>query len=215
MPPKTPNNLTYNKVDFLKKFINHEDAFKNFEDVVNSDLALNREIFIGGVDEQLAESVDTLIRFWNKVDDESGIEPEDRKPIKMYINSWGGSLVGAYTIINSMELSKTPIWTINIGAAYSAGFFIFITGSKRFAYPLSSFLYHEGSTGSDGFEDAHKFRNRAEFYTKQLEQLKRHVLTYTAITEEKYQTIIKDDFWLTARDALELNVCDQVMREFI
>lgn len=213
--PQKSTTISINQIDLIKKFLNCEDSFKSFEDVVNSNIALNRELFVSSVDDQLAESVDTIIRFWNKMDDEAGLEYEERKPIKIYINSWGGSLVGAYTIINAIELSKTPVWTINIGAAYSAGFFIFITGHKRFAYPLSSFLYHEGSTGGDGFEDAHKFRNRADFYSKQLEQLKKHVLKYTAISEEKYQTIIKDDFWLTARDALELNICDDIVREFI
>ena len=209
------NVINFSKTDLIKKFINNDESFKSFEDVVNSSLILNRELTIAGVDEQCAESVDTLIRFWNKVDEEAGLIKEERKPIKLYINSWGGSLTAAYTIINAIELSETPIWTINIGTAYSAGFFIFITGHKRFAYPLSSFLYHEGSTGRDGFEEAHKFRNRADFYSKQLEQLKKHVLKYTAISEEKYQTIIKDDYWLTARDALELNICDEIIGRFI
>lgn len=204
----------FNENDLLKKFLNNEEAFESFDNVVNSSLALNREAYVGAIDDTAAEGIETVIRYWNRIDDEAGIPIEDRKPIKLYIDSWGGMVVGAYTIINAIELSKTPVWTINIGAAYSAGFFIFITGHKRFAYPFSSFLYHEGGTGND-YMDAHKFRNQAAFYEKQLQQLKEHTLRYTNLTEEEYQKIIKDDYWLTAPEALEKGVCDEIAKEFV
>ena len=110
-------------------------------------------------------------------------------------------------------MSKTPVYTINTGTAYSGGFFIFIAGHKRFAYPLSSFLFHEGSVGNGG--TASQFANFAAFYKTQLKQLKQVVLKYTKIDEDKYKEIQKDDFWLTANEALELGVCDIITEEFV
>ncbi len=201
--------------EFLEKYKNQEKASEKFEDIVAAYTQCNREAYLEDVNCEAAGAIEIFIRFWNKYDDERGIPVEEREPIKIYIDSCGGFLSSAFTIINAIEMSKTPVWTINTGDAFSAGFFIFIAGHKRFAYRLSSFLFHEGSTGGGGSVDAHKFRNHADFYSKQLKQLKEHTIKYTNITEEEYQKIQKDDYWLTASEALEQGVCDEILEAFI
>lgn len=195
--------------ELIEKFLEQKENFKDFEELANASSLLNREIYMGAVSDEMSSGIEALIRFWNRQDEQDNIPIENRMPIKLYIDSWGGELVACYTLINAIELSATPIWTINIGAAYSAGFFIYITGHKRFAYPLASFLYHEGSTSNGG--DAHKFRNYADFYKKQLDQLKNHVLKYTKLTEEDYEKILKDDYWLTAEEAVEKGIVDKIL----
>ena len=202
-----------NNSDLINKLLEQKDLFEDFENMANTSSLLNRELYMGGISDEMSSCVEAFIRFWNRQDDQDGIAVEDRVPIKLYIDSWGGEMVACYTIINAIELSKTPVWTINIGAAYSAGFFIYITGHLRFTYPLSSFLYHEGATATGG--DAHKFRNYADFYKKQLDQLKAHVLKYTKLTEEDYDKILKDDYWLTAQEAIEKGVADKIMTEIL
>lgn len=205
---KTKTNYLTNS-ELINKFLEQKEIFEDMESVANTSSVLNRELYVAGIGDDMSSGVEAMIRFWNREDEQNGIPVEERLPIKLFIDSWGGELVACYTIINSIELSKTPIWTINIGAAYSAGFFIYITGHKRFAYPLSSFLYHEGSTSTGG--DAHKFRNYADFYKKQLDQLKAHVLKYTKLTEADYEKILKDDYWLTAKEALEKGIVDTIV----
>lgn len=194
--------------ELIKKLLNQEEFLHGFDEVINTSSALSRELYLGDINSDAADGINMLIRFWNKLDDQDEVPVSERIPIKIYIDSPGGDLIAAYTIINTIELSKTPVWTINVGAAYSAGFFIFITGHYRIAYPLSSFLYHEGSGGFGG--DAHKLRNGMDFYKKQLNQLKQHVLKYTDLTEEDYEHILKDDYWLLASEALEKNIVDEI-----
>ena len=194
--------------ELIEKYLKQTELFDGFDDIVNISSAFSRELYVGAIASDMADAINMLIRFWNRVDDEEGIPVEERIPIKMYIDSPGGELVASFTIINSIELSKTPVWTINVGGAYSGGFFIFITGHKRIAYPLSSFMYHEGSAFAYG--DAHKFRNQADFYRKQMEQLKEHTLKYTKLTPKDYERIIKDDYWLTASEAIEVGVADTI-----
>ena len=196
----------------LSHYIGNNDV-KNFEQVMEISEADNRTIIIEGIDETSGTVADQLIRFWNKVDELNKTPIEERKPIKIYINSPGGSLVSTLTIIDAIKLSKTPVWTINIGMAYSGGFFIFINGHKRITYPNSSFLYHEGSTGVDG--DASKFQDYADFYKRQRVVLKKIVLENTKITPEQYKDHIKDDWWLLSDEALELGVCDEISSELI
>ena len=192
---------------------NIKEDVKSFDDVINLDCALNREIYVGDISGGIGQTVDGYIRFWNKYDDKCNIPIEDRKPIKIYIDSNGGCLSDTFTMIDAIKLSKTPVWTICTGSAYSGGFFTFIAGHRRFAYDHASFLYHEGATATGA--DAGKFRNYAEFYQKELEQLKEVTLKYTKITPEEYKEHIKDDWWMTADEALKYGVCDEITKEFV
>lgn len=192
---------------------NVKEDIKSFEDIINLDGCLNREVCIGDIVDGTGATVDGYIRFWNEQDELNNVPIEERKPIKLYINSNGGSLTETFIMIDSISMSKTPVWTIATGAAYSGGFFTFIAGDRRIAYPHSSFLYHEGSTGQ--VADAGKFRNFSDFYVKQLDQLKEITLKYTNMSEDYYNEHQRDDLWLTAEEALNLSVCDEISTELI
>lgn len=205
---RTPNKIE--KYDLLERYFNKELPMNSIDDVIATAGLLDREMYISEVTHEIANGIESMIRFWNLADDELDIPAEERKPIRIYIDSPGGSLTACFIIINAIELSHTPVYTYNIGCAYSAGFFIYIAGHKRFAYSLSSFLFHEGATTTGDFIDAHKFRNQADFYSTQLNQLKEHVLRYTKITEAEYEKIKKDDYWLTAKEAVEKGIVDEI-----
>lgn len=199
--------------ELLNSLIESDKDHYDFGDITDLSNALNRQLHVGEIDSLVGDSIDSYIRFFNRQDEQDGIPVEERIPIKIFIDSPGGDLVATFTMINSIELSKTPVWTINIGAAYSGGFFTFLAGHKRIAYPLASFLFHEGSTGTSG--DAGKFRNFADFYKKELDILKTVVLDNTKITEEDYEKHINDDWWFTAGEALIYGICDEIATELI
>lgn len=192
---------------------NVKEDIKTFEDVINLDGAVSREVYVGDICAGLGQTVEGYIRFWNKYDEKHNIAIEDREPVKIYIDSNGGCLSDTFTMIDAIKMSKTPVWTICLGAAYSGGFFTFIAGHRRIAYEHASFLYHEGATATGA--DAGKFRNYAEFYQKELKQLEEVTLRYTKITPDQYKEHIKDDWWMTAEEALELGVCDEIAKEFV
>ena len=186
---------------------NYNEAIKNFSNIIEMNSYFKREIILGDIEADVGESVEAFIRFFNQLDDEENIPIENRQPIKIFIDSGGGDLCATLTMIDAIEASKTPVWTINIGTAYSGGFFTFLAGHKRFAYPHATFLYHEGSAMNGG--DAGKFRNFAEFYEKQLQMLKAITLKYTKISDELYESKKRDDWWITADEAIELGICDE------
>lgn len=193
---------------------NKEKEVKSFDQLVEYYQCLNdRNLLIGQIDYEIAIAVDSVIRFWNRADEESNIPVSNRKPIKIYLHSPGGYLTSTFTMIDAIKMSKTPVYTIAIGEVYSGGFFTFLAGHKKYAYPHSSFLYHEGATANGG--DANKFRNFAKFYETQLNQLKQIVLENSKITEEEYNKHIKDDWWLTAEEAVEYGIADEIITELI
>ena len=192
---------------------NVKEDMKSFEDLVNLDGSLKRELYLFEISSGTGSTIDGYIRFWNEYDESHNIPVEQRKPIKIYIDSCGGSLTDTFTIIDAIKLSKTPIWTINLGCAYSGGFFTFISGHKRIAYPHSSFLFHEGSTGTSGTSS--QFENYTAFYKRQLNQIKEIVLENTNMTEAEYQEIKKDDIWYDVKDGVEKGFVDEVAKELI
>ena len=142
------------------------------------------------------------------------LESQDStKDISLYINSPGGLLTETFLMIDSIKMSKTPVWGIVTGTAYSGGFFTLIACHKRFGYKHSSYLYHEGATGNSG--TAAQFENYAAFYKKELGKLRDLVLKNTHITEEEYATIKKDDIWYDAEEAIEKGIIDEIITELI
>ena len=183
-----------------------ENAFLNYD-------YYERAIYIDGeITDKMATQIYKKIRFYNKMDTMDGIPIEERGPIKILINSSGGSLDASLSIISSIKISKTPVYTYNIGMACSGAFFILIAGHQRFGLPYTTYLYHEGSAGTYG--DSHKFINFTNYYVGQLQQLKKLVINNTEITEEEYEIHRKDDWWLTADEAFLLNVIDDIVEDF-
>ena len=101
------------------------------------------------------ESVGSIT--WNilrliKSDDEKDKKEKDyrREPIKLYINSYGGSVYDMWGLIDIILNSKTPIYTYCTGYAMSAAFKIFLAGHKRYCYKHSTFMYHQMSCWRSG-----------------------------------------------------------------
>lgn len=173
----------------------------------------NRTIFIEDIVEGVGLAVDSIIKMHNQYDELNNIPIEQRKPIKICINSNGGLLTESLIAIDAIRMSKTPVYTVNTGKAYSGGFLIFINGHKRFVYPNGTFLFHEGSSGMEG--DAHKFRNYAEFYQNETKRMKKIILETTKFTPEFYDEHSKDDLWFFAEDAIEWGVADEIVTELM
>lgn len=107
----------------------------------------NRTLWLDSdVDENWLEFSRKIIE-WNREDKET--VPEKRNPIKLMFFSYGGSLDVNNALIDTIKLSKTPVYGINIGQACSAGCFIYLACHKRLAFPNATFLIHQG--GGDGF----------------------------------------------------------------
>lgn len=205
--------ITDVKVDeLIKNYLNNTSELKHLEDVSAMYDAIDRVLFIADITDEIGEAIAHLIRMWNILD--RGIKPEERQPIKIFIDSTGGSVTAGFTIIDSIQLSKTPVYTINMGTAYSMGLCILAAGHKRFAYPHAEFLFHEGSTDI-GQIDAGKFKNYSKFYETLLEKLKIFLIDNTKMTEELYKEKYRDDWWFFVDEALEYGFIDEVVKEFI
>ena len=196
----------------MTEYLNNTYELKDLDNISERYDTINRVLLLNGIDEAVGDAITHLIRMWNMAD--KGIPVEERVPIKLFIDSSGGDLTSALMMADAITLSKTPVYTINMGTAYSGGLLVFVTGHKRYSFPSASFLFHEGST-SLGSIDAGKFKNYAGYYSNLIDRMKNYIIKNTKVDEELYKEKSRDDFWFFVEEAIELGFCDEVITEFI
>jgi ATP-dependent Clp protease protease subunit len=133
------------------------------------------------------------------------------KPIKIHIDSYGGSVYQILGLLSVMENSQTPIHTYAVGAAMSCGFMMLITGHKRFAHKYSTPLYHQVSNWSFGTLEEMKERL---VETKRLQKtLETIIVQNTLLTKKKLKEVNtrKLDWYMTPEEALEWGVVDEIL----
>jgi len=162
--------------------------------------------------EMIGEAIEKIIE-WNHKDDqeEEKLKKYERPVIKIFVNTYGGSTYDANGLCSIIENSKTPIHTIVLGKAMSAGFWITMFGHKRFAYKHSTLLYHQLRGGVDGD------KTRMEDYidvSKELQiRLDDMVLDKTNIKKNQLDEYnrMRKDWYMTPQQALKLGVIDEII----
>ena len=134
-----------------------------------------------------------------------------RKPIQLYINSPGGSVLAGVILLDAIEQSKTPVHTINVGYSYSMAFMVFIVGSVRYAMPNATFLLHEGT---ESYEDSvSKAHDMQRFMARMNNRLKKLVLDHTKITSEEFDQKRSVEWYMFAKDAKKKGIVDFIVGE--
>lgn len=169
----------------------------------------NREIWINTeIDEAVVEWTQQIIQ-WNRED--KGIEPSERKIIKVFINSNGGCLNSIMHLITILQMSTTPVMTIGLGKCYSSGGLLLMSGNKgmRYIFDTTSVLIHDGGTGSAS--DTGKFIDYAEYVKMTEKRTKEYILKNTKITEDEYDRNYRRDWWILGDEAIRLGVADKII----
>ena len=133
------------------------------------------------------------------------------KPIKIYIDSYGGAVYQIMGLVGVMDKSKTPIYTYCTGAAMSCGFILLICGHKRFCYKHGTPLYHQVSAWASGnVEDIGQKHKEVKRLQTKLEEM---TIRLTNISKTKLDKIRKEkiDWYMTADEALKLGVVDKII----
>ena len=147
--------------------------------------------------------------FWNKEDKD--IPVEQRVPIKICIDTPGGDVSVTWSFIKLIEISKTPVWTINLCCAYSAGADILAAGHKRYAMPGSSVLIHSGSCYYGGTQE--QAESMKKFGDKLVKKVTDFFLAHTNVDPKVFKKRAPYDWYLDEDDALEQGIIDEVVSD--
>jgi ATP-dependent Clp protease protease subunit len=133
------------------------------------------------------------------------------KPIKIYVDSYGGYVYQCFGLLSVMNRSKTPIHTIVTGCAMSCGFLIAISGHKRFGYEKSTFMYHQlSSTAWGKVKDIEEDLAESLRLQKMIEDI---TLEKTGIPKKKLENNYKNkkDWFMDSKTALKNRVIDEII----
>lgn len=181
----------------------------SYPDVYEMDDLEERRLYINSsIDETIIDSMVYHIMRYNRLD--KGLKAEERKPIYLYINSPGGSVCDGYGLIDVIQSSITPVYTINQALCASMGFLIFLAGHKRFSMQRSEFLMHDGSTA--GWDSTAKMKDRMDFETNQLEQMtKKYIMSRTTIDNDLYDAKYRVEWYMLPYEAKQHGIVDYIV----
>lgn len=169
----------------------------------------DRILWIEGEITDALFEVSKLILRYNKEDKDIPIE--QRNPIKIFINSPGGDLDATLSFIGLMEISKTPIHTINACWAYSAAGLILMAGHKRYALPNSECLIHSGSGQLGGTFD--QTTEQMKNYKYLVDKMRDFILDKTKIEQKLFKKNSQKDWYITTEEMLSLGIVDEIVSE--
>jgi len=163
-----------------------------------------RIVFLGKeIDDKLANEIIGVLLY---------LDSEDAtKPIYLYINSVGGSVISGLAIYDTLQHIKSPVITINVGVAASMASFLLAAGEKgkRIALPHSRIMMHQAMGGAQGqAEDIY-------VEAKQILTIQENIVnSYARMTGKTADVVRKDlqrDNFMSAAEAKEYGLIDQVI----
>ena len=176
---------------------------------------LSRTLILSGeVDESTVNEIMQDICDINEIDDENedNVVEYERAPIKLIVNSMGGSVYDGFALIGVIEKSKTPVHTYCYGSAMSMALLILVSGHQRFGHKLSTFMYHECldqlpyeklSTLNENLQETKRIMKVYDDYLISKTSLKRKQLD-----DSKK---VKFDWYMSPEEALQYKLIDEIV----
>ena len=189
---------------YLNPYILEERQLNVTQLDVFSRLMMDRIIFLGTeINDYTANVLQAQMLYLDSVD--SG------KDISVYLNSPGGSVYAGLGIYDTMQFISSDVQTICTGMAASMAAVLLVAGKegKRSALPHSRIMIHQPMGGVQGQA------SDIEITAREIQKLKKEL--YTIIANHSHQTFDKvwadsdRDYWMTAEEAKEYGMIDQVL----
>lgn len=199
------NNKFNTPRNFVTPYIIEQSNMNLTQLDVFSRLMVDRVLFLG---DEIDDTVSNII-----VSQLLYLSSEDpNKDISIYINSPGGSVYSGLAILDAMNYIPNKIQTICCGCAASMASVLLCAGSKgeRFALPHSRVMIHQPLGG------AHGQASDIEITCKEIVKLKQEL--YEIISEntgkpiEQVYTDADRDYWMTASEAKEYGMIDEILK---
>lgn len=159
----------------------------------------------GEVTDELAESITAQLLY---------LEAEDKeKPITMIISGPGGSVIAGLSIIDTMNMIACPISTLVSGEVASMDAMIALSGTKgsRKIMPHARFMLHSVSSAMKA--NVHDMKISLEETIKLQDMMMEMISSATGKDIEQVKKDCERDFWMSADEAIEYGVVDEIVKE--
>lgn len=179
------------------------DGFKQVSLI--TDAFTNRKIFLFG---QITS--ETVFSFTMQM---LALMEDEHSEIDIFINSPGGEVNAGLAIYDLIQLCKAPINMYCIGSASSMGAIILAGGQKgrRFVFPHSKVMIHEPLIPNGVGGSASSIRSTADSIWQTKELLNGILAKHTGKTIEEINQATNHDNFMTAEEAIEFGLCDEIV----
>ncbi|HID88625.1 MAG TPA: ATP-dependent Clp protease proteolytic subunit [Anaerolineales bacterium] len=167
-------------------------------------LLRERIVFLGTpITDQVANLIVAQLLFLDREDPE--------REISLYINCPGGVIPAGLAIYDTMQLLRAPISTIAVGMAASMATVLLTAGTKgrRFALPHATIHLHQPLGGVQG--QAADIEIAAKEILRMRSLLNQLLMKHTGLSEEQIERFTDRDFYMTAEQAAEYGIIDEVL----
>ena len=171
---------------------------------VFSRLLMDRIIWVGcAIDDDVANIVQAQLLFLSSID--------SKADISLYLNTPGGSVSDGLGIYDTMQIITPDVATICTGMAASMGSVLLCAGAKgkRSALPHSRVMIHQPLGGVKG--QAEDILIEAREIEKCRKELFNIISEHSGQPFDKVFTDGDRNYWMTAQEALEYGMIDQIM----
>ena len=171
---------------------------------IYSRLLEDRIIFLTGeINDQVADAIVAQLIYLE------GKDPD--KDISLYINSPGGSVSAGLAIYDTMNYIRSDVSTICIGLAASMAAFLLSSGAKgkRYALANSEVMIHQPLGGAQGQASDIEITAREILKTKR--ELYEILSVHSGVPVKKIEKDADRDYWLSAREAKDYGLIDEVL----
>ena len=207
-----------------------KDSQKAKEEELNSPEPQPQIILLGGgggVDTRSVESHDNVIMFYGEVNEENAkclnkaLRQMDKDlqvvkvkygvqvPIKLYINSYGGSIFAGFSTVDTIMSLGTPVHSYIDGAAASAATIISVVADKRFIHRNSFMLIHQLSSMMWGKYE--EFKDEMENLDLLMARIKEIYKEHCTIPKKELNEILKHDLWLDSAKCVKWGLVDEIV----
>lgn len=172
---------------------------------IYSRLLKDRIIFLGGpIIDPIANSIIAQLLFLESED--------DKKDIKLYINSPGGSVTAGMAVYDAMQYVKPDVATVCVGVAASMAAVLLASGAKgkRFMLPNSEVLLHQVMGGAEG--QAIDIEISARHIVKIKDSLNKILAKHTGRPLSQVERDTDRDFWMDADEAKKYGLIDEIIK---
>ena len=169
-------------------------------------LLRERIVFLGSpINDQIANLIIAQLLYLEREDSE--------KDINLYVHCPGGIISAGLAIYDSMQILRCPISTICVGLAASMGTLLLCAGTKgkRFALANSTIHMHQAIGGAQG--QAADVAIAAREIMRMQEMIRAIIARHTGQPVEKVAHDTDRDFYLSAEQAVEYGIVDEILRK--
>lgn len=170
-------------------------------------LERNELMITGGIDSSAIEMYVLPLMEWDK--------DKSVKEIKIYINSYGGSVFEGMAIADIISKLKTKTTVELLSYGYSMGMFIVLGGANNpnvnvVCHEFSTGLIHSGSTSLSG--DSSTVDDTLDFYRVFNEKMEAFMISNTKLTKEKLKKMKRVEWYLTSDKMLEYGIVNEIIQ---